>query len=391
MRERDPRERAKQGLDAALSRFGRERARLEERGAEPWPGDLFVLPETADWPVEWLLVERAREGRCRVVAADAHPVLGCADVAIGPEAEGGPLSVRSAVGLWLGVESLRRAERTGALAADDLDRVRRKRAELDAGRLADPRLGQEGEPDPDYEDWLDEVLIPARSALSPAAPQEAAPGHRWVWPGVALAAALLLLLALGGVSVLAWRYHQGESAARQEIRRLQAERRKLEVVHRGQLESERQSLLAAHQRELAALKAAETRHLAAPPAPRRPPLELLANLAYASFYPGESRGTVRELSLPASVTYLFAVFYIGQQPLYPEYRLEVAGRTGTPAWSVPGLRPLPSQEVSVALPRAQLPEGPYVLRLYGLRSGKSTSVGEYEVRIRSPRDETPDR
>jgi hypothetical protein len=205
------------------------------------------------------------------------------------------------------------------------------------------------------------------------------------------AAALALLLALGGVSALAWRYHQGESAARQEIHRLQAERREIEAVHRRQLEGERQRLLAAHRQELAALKAAEAQHLAAPPASRRPPLKLLANLAYASFYPGESRGAVRELSLPASVTYLFAVFYIGQQPPYPEYRLEVAGRAGTPAWSVPGLRPLPSQEVSVALPHTQLPEGSYVLRLYGLRNGKSTSVGGYQVRIRSPQGETPDR
>src|SRR5262249_18371098 len=179
MNERDPQERARAGLEAALARRGRERARQEGRGAEPWPGDLFVLAETTDWPVERLLVQRAREGRCWIVAADDNPILGGADVAIGPEAEGGPLSIRSDVGLWTSVESLRRAERTGALAAEDLGRVRRKRDELAAGSVADPRSGPEGEPDPEYEDWLDEVVLPARAALRPVLVEEPARSRRW--------------------------------------------------------------------------------------------------------------------------------------------------------------------------------------------------------------------
>jgi hypothetical protein len=392
MRERDPRDRARAGLQAALARYGQERVRQEARGAEPWPGDLFVLPETAAFPVEWLLVERARQGRCRVVAADATPLLGRADVALPPGAAAGPLSVRWAVEAEVEALSLRRGERTGTLTAEDLDRVRRKREELAAGAIADPRLGPHGEPDPEYEDWVDEVLLPARAALSPVPQEEPVPERRWTRAAMGIALALSLLLAFLGGS-LAWHYEQGERQAWNEIRRLQAERQKAQAAQLREAKELRR-LLAAHRQQLQALHAAEEkrqedlRARTAPPpaATRRPPLQLLANLAYANIYPGETRGALQEIALPAGATYLFAVLYVGQQPPYPEYRLEVSGR-GT--WSVPGLHPLPSQEVSVAIPREQLADGKYTLRLYGVREGESRSVGEYEVRVRS-QAETPD-
>jgi len=391
MREQDPRERARAGLAEALARYGREWARQEARGAEPWPGDLFVLPETADWPVEWLLVERAREGRCLVVAADAHPVLGCADVAIGPEAEGGPLSIRADVGLWIGIESLRRAERTGALAAEDLDRVRRKRAGGGIGGMTDSRLGEDGEPDPEYEDWLDEVVLPARGALPPAFLEEpeGSRSRRWSRIGVPGAAALALFLAFCEVSILAWRYHQAESRASRQVERLGVERRHLETEHRRQLETERQRFAAAAARHLEELRAA--RKAPTPVSPSREARLPLANLMYASLYPGESRGAVSELDLPPQTTYLFLLLDVGVPPSFPEYRLEVSSRApGAAAWVVDHLRLLPSQEVSVALPRTQLPDGTYLLRLYGRRDGERQEVGRYELRLRSG-DGTPER
>jgi hypothetical protein len=385
MKSRDPRERVREGLGEALARSGRERAQAEGRGPEPWPGDLFLLPETVAFPVEWLLVERERQGNCRVVAADATPILGCADVSLPPEATMGPLSVRCAVEAAIEVESLRRGERTGTLAAEDLDRVRRKRAELAAGAVADPRLGSPGEPDPEYEDWLDEVLLPACVALS-AFREEPVPERRWLRRGMVVAAVLPLLLALSGVSALAWRYEQGERQAKNEIRRLEAERRKAQAAELRE-ETELQRVIAEHRQQLQALRAAEAKHLEElrartaplPVAPRRPPLQLLVNLAYATLYPGETRGAVKEIALPAGTTYLFALLSVGEEPPYPEYRLEVSGQG---AWSVPGLHLLPSQEVSVALPREQLTNGLYNLRLYGVRGGESRSVGEYEMRVR---------
>jgi hypothetical protein len=396
MKRRDPKERAGAGLEAAVARYARERAPMAGivgRDAEPWPGGLYVLPETADFSVEWLLVERERRGRCRIVAADTHPLLGLADVAIPPEAPGGPLSVRCAVGLSIEIKSLKRGQRTGTLTAEDLDLVRRRYQEQDAAVLADSRLGAGREPDPDYEDWLDEVLLPARAALSPAVQREAAYPRRRGWNGVAVGVAVALLLALFGASALAWRYRQAERQAWREVHRLQEDAQRAHA--------ERQRLLAAHRQELAALQAAEVRRLAelraevqaAPPTPPavRSSLPLLANLAYVTFYPGEARGTVRELSLSPGAAYLLAVFYVGQQPAFAEYRLEMNGRSGAPAWSVPGLKSLPSEEVSVAFAREQLPDDVYHLHLYGISGGERKSVGEYELRIRSRVGLLPDR
>ncbi len=96
-------------------------ARSVVRGPEPWPGDLYMLAETADFPVEWLVVERT-SGHCRLVAADTNPARGSADVPVPADVEGGPLSVRCAVSLQVGVETLRRGERTGTVAPEVLER-----------------------------------------------------------------------------------------------------------------------------------------------------------------------------------------------------------------------------------------------------------------------------
>src|SRR6185295_19446846 len=72
----------------------RTEAELERRRGQPAaPGDLFVLPATADLPVEWAILERRPEGRGKllVVPADTNPLVGTADVEVGEEDPGGPL------------------------------------------------------------------------------------------------------------------------------------------------------------------------------------------------------------------------------------------------------------------------------------------------------------
>jgi hypothetical protein len=364
MKPRDPKARSREALREAVDRYGRERARSVARGPEPWPGDLYVLAETAGFPVEWLVVERT-PGHCRLVAADTNPAFGSADVPVPPEIEGGPLSVRCAVSLQVGVETLRRGERTGTVAPEVLEPVRRRLEELAAGSLA-PRLD---EPDSGLEDWLDEVLTPARAALLPAAPGKPASPRRFGLR-MAVAAILLLLAALGGLSALSWQFHRGELQARREVERLVQERRVLE---------------AEHQRQLAALREAQTqaRRPPEPPPPAREPLRPLINLAYVSFYPGESRGTLQEIVIPGESTHLLLLFYVGHQEPCEEYELGIA-RRGAPAaaLTVKELRPLSGQEVSVAVPRAQLPDGSYRLRLYGMCDGERRELGAYEARLK---------
>ena len=360
MKPRDPKTRSLDALQAAMDRHGDERARSAARGPEPWPGDLYALAETADLPVEWLVVERSASGQCRVVAADTNPALGSADVPVPADLEGGPLSVRCAVSLEVGVETLRRGERTGTVAPEILDPVRRHLEELAAGSL-------DAAPDPELEDWHAEVLAPARAALLPPIQKEPAPprrsGLRW-----AMAAILLLLTALGGLSVLTWRLQHQEQLTLHEVERL---------LHERQIVLE----------ELAALREAQARaQQQRPPEPSPPvreplPLQPLVNLAYASFYPGETRGEQREIAVPSQATHLFLLFYVGDQNLCEKYELEIM-RRGASLLTLKELKPLPSKEVSVAVPRAQLANGSYQFQLRGVCGGERRELGAYEARLK---------
>ena len=67
----------------AQDRSARRAAELgRRRGLPPEPGDVFVLPTTAELPVEWVVLERRSEtsGKLLVVPADTHPLAGTADV-----------------------------------------------------------------------------------------------------------------------------------------------------------------------------------------------------------------------------------------------------------------------------------------------------------------------
>ncbi len=367
MKPGDPKVRSREALRKAMDRYGQEHARAAARGPEPWPGDLYVLAETAGFAVEWLVVERM-PGRCRVVAADTHPILGGSDVPVPAELEGGPLSVRCAMSLQVGVETLRLGERTGTVAPEILAAVRRRLEEVAAGSL-DPQASSGGDPEPGLDRWFDEVLAPARAALFP--PSLEAPGTaRRFGRLAAVAAFLLLLVALGGVSTLAWKSQQRERQARRDVERLVQERRELE---------------AAHQRQLAVLREAQTPRPPAPPPPARKPLQTLAapwvNLAFASFYPDETRGTRQEVAVPRGSTYLVLQLYVGPEPC-KEYKLEIT-RAGASAAALTarGLS-VRDQQVSVAVPRAALPDGSYQLRLDGVCGGERREVAAYEARLK---------
>jgi hypothetical protein len=273
---------------------------------------------------------------------------------------------RRAWSVQVAVETLRRGERTGTVAPDALAPVRRRLEEL-AGGSSDP------EPEDELDDWLDEVLQPARAALGTSSLE--APGTPRRFGRPAMAAGLLLLVALGSASALAWRFHQRERLSLGRIERLVHERRELETRHQRQLEALRQVQ--------ARPAPAATRAAPEPPPPVREPLRPLINLAYVSFYPGETRGAQREIAVPGGSTHLFLLFFVGDQKSCQEYGLEIV-RRGAPAASLDmrGLRPLSGQEVSLAVPREQLPDGSYRFRLYGLCGGERRELGAYEARLK---------
>src|SRR5437763_369858 len=124
------------------------------RPRPPEPGDLFVFVETADFPVEWAVLDRqpGDAGRLLAVPADTHPLAGSADVEVSAGEPAGPLSLRCRFGLWLDAARFDPARRTGTLAPDAVARALGRRTELETGEVHASPLAYEAEADPEYED-----------------------------------------------------------------------------------------------------------------------------------------------------------------------------------------------------------------------------------------------
>src|SRR5579863_8781679 len=135
------------------------------------PGDLFVVRELAEFEVEWAVV--ARDPRdpalLLVVPADAHPATGSADVRVPARSSDGPLNLRCAYAVRLPGSFFAADLRSGRLAAPDVSRAERRVDELERGVLRGEPLGQETDRDPDYQDWIADVVAPAAEALTAAA------------------------------------------------------------------------------------------------------------------------------------------------------------------------------------------------------------------------------
>jgi len=143
-------------------------AELERRrGRAPEPGEVFVLPETAELPVEWALLERhpMRRDLWLAVPADVQPLAGSGDVAVPAEALSGPLVLRCGHWVWIGASRLRPELRTGLLDAERLDAARTLQRALADGCLEPTPLGEENDRDPELLAWEQDVLRPARAAL----------------------------------------------------------------------------------------------------------------------------------------------------------------------------------------------------------------------------------
>ncbi len=142
-----------------------QRELQRRRGEPPRPGDLFVLPQTRDWPLEWAVLEQDPDGaeRFLVVPADTEPLLGSRDLAVPADAASGPLSLRCRFGAWLGAEDFHPGRRTGLLPPEILARARHRRS---ARSVDSTSREQEAESDPEYGRWVGEVLVRAAGVLA---------------------------------------------------------------------------------------------------------------------------------------------------------------------------------------------------------------------------------
>jgi hypothetical protein len=367
----------------------------------PETGDLYVLAETADFPVEWAVLDRQSDNPKRLLAvpADTNPLAGSADVEVPANKPAGPLSLRCRFALWLDAGRFDPARRTGALAPDAVARALEKRAALEAGDPAASPLAWEVDADPGYQDWVREVLIPAHAALAPpaareepAAPPVAAvrPIRRWTALGnpYALAASILLMVTLGLTGGLFWQTgkiadlaagrRRTEDELQRERERHAGELRQADEAHRREIAERERQATKQQQEDRSRIADLEQRlDRAGHPRP-------LVNAPFISLSPKDPvrGGDLEPHPLPRDASYVFLLLGLPSFHPCPEYRLEIVRKdSGRPVWSSRGLHKIDLAEVSVALPRDLLPPGDYRLRLYGLKQGKAEPAGEYEMRI----------
>lgn len=360
--------------------------------AEPAPGELYVLPETRDFPVEWALLDRKASGELLAVPVDTNPLVGGADLEIPKEASSGPLVLRCAYGVWVKAARFDPAHRTGTLDAVWVARALAVWKAVEKGEHKTSPLAAETEADPEYQDWLRDVVDPARAAIeAKAEPVRPVQGparslRRWTSPRNPYVVAASLLLAVG----LALGIRSVQQADRAEV--LAAERDRLrqrEETVSQQLSQTRES----HRREIverdrqeqeaerrAAERIADLERRLEKESLREP----LINAPFVYLAPREPvRGPEDEISFPRDATYLFLLLQIPnlREP-FADYRLEILDReTKRLVWSTGGLRKTKLGELSVALPRRLVRPGDYRLHLYGEKEGESKLAGEYELNI----------
>jgi hypothetical protein len=266
---------------------------------------------------------------------------------------------------------------------DSLERARRKPREVSRPDFAPDPFLEETDRSPEYEDWLRDVVLPARAAagsagnvaaFKPAVQPPPKPHAAW-W--TAAAAALFLLAA---ASLLLWSLRQSR-----EIERLAGQVRSSEAA----LSTERSRREADQRAAAQALKerdeqAAELQgRISALAGPREAPEQPLLNPPVAILQPAEVlRGMdARPYTIPASAPFLTLVLRFRESDAYPAYRLVVT-REGVPepVWRTDGLVRSP-EGVQLALPRRYVPPGTYRLSLSGLRAGTAQPVAEYELTI----------
>ncbi len=131
------------------------------------PGDLFVLRAAAAFDVEWAAIARhpAHPQRLLVVPADGCSLVGSTDVEVSESAPCGPLVLRCRFGRWLGAAAFDPPTRVGVLDPGDVARARFKWSEIEKGDDLAP-AGRGADEDPDYQDWVADVLVPACLALA---------------------------------------------------------------------------------------------------------------------------------------------------------------------------------------------------------------------------------
>ncbi len=376
--------------------------RAAARAAAPAPGDLYVLTASSEHPVEWAVLEGQPEGGGRVLAvpADGNVLAGSADVAVPASAPCGPLTLRCRFAGWLDAGLFAGQPRIGRLDPGEVERAHRRWSEIGEGIAAGSLLEREVDEDPEYQDWLDEVVAPAWRALfdeggdrgqrTGAAIEPARRPSAIRSPPMLLAASILLMVTAGLAGSLLWRQQQridgllaeGERSRethRREVEELEAERDRTAAALRELAETAGQ-IDAGAERQLRERIDELDRRLEEALRQGAVVNPVIAALDLS----GVVRGEVETLKLPPDASHAVLLLPLGDSPPAPEYRVELLEEgSGERIWQTRGLRAQSPAEVRVGLPVSMLAPGEYRVRLQRLEAGQFRGVNEYRLRVDS--------
>lgn len=317
----DPRRRER--LAQATRERSEELARAQKTGntGPAVPGDLFVLPATSDFPVEWAVLERGPGNLWLAVPADAGPRAGSADVAVPAGEPGGPLSLRCRFAVSLEAALLSPELRTGRLAGETVTEALHRIRQAESGDLEPSPLAEEVDADPEYQDWVRDVLAPARERAADAARRKVSPAAAG-WTMIHRIAAALVLISVG---LGFW-------------------------VFRLQSEVDRLSQ----------------------PIFNAPSVDVTLG--------AQERGrTVVKVPREASHVNLRLIIALSIES--QDGYLEIADRSGEPVWRSGRVHLVPGSELGLFVPHAQLPYGDYRVRVFPASGFDTRPLAEETLRI----------
>jgi hypothetical protein len=374
-------------------------------------GQVLALPELGEPRLAWAVLRR-EEGeseRLLLVAADVNPLVGPGDVSVtGPVAS--PLTLRCRFAVSMSEREIGAATLLGTLPPEALALADSRWQAISAGRPTGTFSEQETEEDPEYQDWIEDVVRPAAGKLGaragtdapsalpalpfPTRPRKEPPlSPRGAW--MRWAAVLAFVLLGAGSGFLWWRQgleiaslraaaETGEAAHRQAIAELEARRTDLEAQYQAQLQKAGQDRTRLESEHRARLQELETQieKLRQATEIRNPVLAILDS-------PGAQRGSTR-VTVGPEASHVMLLIQV-EDPADAEFEIEILEQgSGKRIWLQKGLRPDVVGEVRPGIPAALLPPGEYRLILSRRDDGKLFKVREQGITIvEEPRRRPP--
>jgi len=362
---------------------------------------VLILPELGEPRLAWGVVRREGEKKPRLllVATDVNPLVGSGDIAAtGPAT--GPLTLRCRFAVWVHEQEIGAATLLATLPPEALSLADSRLKAIAAGQPVGTFSEHEAEEDPEYQDWIEEVVQPSIEKLAARAGVEApseppvlpfptrspapSPSPREAWMRWA---AVLAFVALGAVSGLLWWRQAREiadlraaadasqAAHRQVIAELEARQVALEAQYQARLQTageDRARLEAEYRAQLQEVEA-ELAKLRRTTDVKNP---LLAALEI-----GDVRRGPKRLTVGPEVSHLLLLLPV-DDPAGTEFEIEVTERpSGKQVFIQKGLRADILGEVRLGLPTVLVPPGDYRLRLFRKERAKLHLVREHLIEI----------